>query len=183
MSEMGTSVLKTPRMRIPVFVSAPSPDNLNPEQQKSAAVIQDMVSRYKPEWRALGRSDYPNDLPLKEVIRMVKHCSGGIILGFEQFRADQGEIKPGSSKAKTIEKPTSFATPWNQLEAGILFSTQVPVIIFREQGVTGGVFDIGTSEIFIHQMPASTTSLDALDDLDSVFQNWVARVRTHYYGD
>ena len=170
-------------MRIPVFVSAPSPDNLNPQQEQSAAIIQKLVSRYKLEWRALGRSDYPNDLPLKEVLRMVRHCSGGIILGFEQFRATQGEFKPGSANAKPATSAVSFPTPWNQLEAGILFSSGVPMMIFREAGLVGGVFDIGTSEVFIHQMPSKSMNAQALDDLDSVFQNWVARVRTKYYGD
>ena len=168
-------------MRIPVFVSGPSPDNLSPSQEQSAAIIHKLIGRYKLEWRALGRSDYPNDLPLKEVLRMVKHCSGGIILGFEQFRSFKGELKPGSPNAETVSSPVSFPTPWNQLEAGILFSSGLPMMIFREAGVSGGVFDMGTSEVFIHQMPNATTTSQALDDLDSVFQNWVARVRTHYY--
>lgn len=175
--------LKAPRMRIPVFVSAPSPDNLSTAQQESVDIIEGLVSRYKLEWRALGRSDYPNDLPLKEVLRLVKHCSGGIILGFEQFRADSGEYKPGSPNAKTATGRVSFPTPWNQLEAGILFSAGLPIIIFRESTVVGGVFDVGTSEVFIHPMPNATTTPDSLDDLDSVFQNWVARVRTQYYAD
>lgn len=114
---------------------------------------------------------------------MVKHCSGGIILGFEQFRSTKGESKPGSPNAKTVTSPVSFPTPWNQLEAGILFSAGLPMMIFREPGVAGGVFDIGTSEVFIHQMPSATMQPQALDDLDSVFQNWVARVRAHYYGN
>jgi hypothetical protein len=175
--------MKTPRMRIPVFVSAPSPENLSPDQVKSANIIQKLVSRYKLEWRALGRSDYPNDLPLKEVLRMVRHCSGGIILGFEQFRADKGEFKSGSPKARVATSPVRFPTPWNQLEAGILFSNQLPLMIFREAGISGGVFDVGSTEVFIHQIPTSSTSKQALDDLDTVFQNWVARVRTHYYGN
>ncbi|MBO9651595.1 MAG: hypothetical protein J7605_24075 [Variovorax sp.] len=174
-------MMKIPRMRIPVFVSAPSPENLSPAQEHSAAIIHKLIARYKLEWRALGRSDYPNDLPLKEVLRMVKHCSGGIILGFEQFRATQGEFKPGSPKAQTANSVVPFPTPWNHLEAGILFSAGLPMMIFREPGIAGGVFDVGTSEVFIHQMPTSTTSTDALDDLDSVFQNWVGRVRQHYY--
>ena len=53
------------RMRIPVFVSAPSPDNLNPSQEASAEIIHKLVRRYKLEWRALGRSDYPLKTPLK----------------------------------------------------------------------------------------------------------------------
>ncbi|HZS54648.1 MAG TPA: hypothetical protein VFA65_09610 [Bryobacteraceae bacterium] len=173
---------KLARMRIPVFVSAPSPDNLSPAQEQSAAIIHKLVTRYKLEWRALGRSDYPNDLPLKEVLRMIKHCSGGIILGFEQFRCKGGKFKLGSPNAKTIASTISFPTPWNQLEAGILFSAGLPMMIFRESGITGGVFDVGTSEVFIHQMPNASTNSTSLDDLDSVFQNWVARVRNHYYG-
>ena len=114
---------------------------------------------------------------------MVKHCSGGIILGFEQFRSTLGDFKPGSPNAKAAASPVSFPTPWNQLEAGILFSAGLPMMIFREPGVVGGVFDIGTSEVFIHQMPNAAMAAEALDDLDSVFQNWVARVRTHYYGE
>jgi hypothetical protein len=170
-----------PRMRIPVFVSAPSQDNLSPEQEQSANIIHELMVRYKLEWRALGRSDYPIDLPLKEVLRMVKHCSGGIILGFEQFYASEVEVKRGSHKAEA--KPNvSFPTPWNQLEAGILFSAGLPMMIFRESGISGGIFDVGTSEIFIHQMPKINLTSQSLDDLDSVFQNWVARVRGHYYG-
>jgi len=176
-------MVKIPRMRIPVFVSAPSPDNLSPVQERSATAIFDLVTRYKLEWRALGRSDYPVDSPLKEVLRMVKHCSGGIILGFEQFRSSQGEFKPGSPNAKTASSPVPFPSPWNQLEAGILFSAGLPMMIFREPGISGGVFDIGTSDVFVHQMPSPGMTSEAQDDLDSVFQTWVARVRTRYYGD
>jgi hypothetical protein len=114
---------------------------------------------------------------------MVKHCSGGIILGFEQFRATRGEFKPGSPNAKAANSAVSFPTPWNQLEAGILFSAGLPIMIFREAGISGGVFDVGTSEVFIHQMPNLALGQQALDDLDSVFQNWVARVRRYYYGE
>lgn len=170
-------------MRIPVFVSAPSSDNLNLDQEKSIVIIYKLVTRYKLEWRALGRSDYPNDLPLKEVLRMVKHCSGGIILGFEQFRSTRGERRRGSSKAEVINSDVLFPTPWNQLEAGILFSAGIPIMIFREPGIAGGIFDIGTSEVFIHPMPTAATPAEAIDDLDSVFQNWVARVRRRYYGE
>jgi hypothetical protein len=170
------------RMRIPVFVSAPSPDNLSPAQTESAQMILKLVQRYKLEWRALGRSDYPNDLPLKEVLRMVRHCSGGLILGFEQVRMTAGEIRRGSKYAATASD-MSFPTPWNQLEAGILYSAGVPLMIFREPDVSGGVFDVGSTEVFIHQMPSAGMAKHSLDDLDSVFQNWVARVRTHYYGE
>jgi hypothetical protein len=173
--------MKTPRMRIPVFVSCPS--TLNPEQEASAEIIHKLLQRYKLEWRALGRSDYPNKLPLREVLRMVRHCSGGIILGFMQFIAPSGVYRPGTSKEKSVAGPVIMPTPWNQLEAGILFNQKVPIMIFREPGVDGGIFDHGITDVFVHDMPTSATSEESLDDLDSVFQAWAAEVRNHYYGD
>jgi hypothetical protein len=113
---------------------------------------------------------------------MARHCSGGIILGFEQFSAPTGEFWAGSTNAITATD-VSFPTPWNQLEAGILFSAGLPMMIFREPNIRGGVFDVGSTEVFIHQIPTRNMSRQALDDLDSVFQNWVAKVRAHYYGD
>jgi hypothetical protein len=169
------------RMRIPVFVSAPSEDNLSPAQSASAEIINALVERYKLEWRSLGRSDYPNDLPLREVLRMVRHCSGGIILGFEQYRMTGGKVRPGSPKERTADM--SFPTPWNHLEAGILYGAGLPLMIFREPNVEGGVFDAGNTEVFIHPMPTGAMSAEAYDDLDSVFQNWQSRVRNHYYGE
>jgi hypothetical protein len=174
--------MQVARMRIPVFVSSPSLENLSPSQQAGAELIDMLIRRYKLEWRALGRSDYPNDSPLREVLRMVRHCSGGIILGFEQFAAPEGEFRAGSETA-SVAKDVSFPTPWNQLEAGILFSAGLPMMIFREPNIRGGVFDVGSTEVFLHQIPTRTMSKQALDDLDSVFQTWVARVRAHYYGD
>lgn len=174
--------MQIPPMRIPVFVSSPSPDNLSPSQEASAKIIFNLVQRYRLEWRALGRSDYPNDTPLKEVLRMVRHCSGGIILGFQQFVAPAGEFRVDSPNATTATN-VAFPTPWNQLEAGILFSAGLPMMIFREPNIQGGVFDVGSHEVFIHPIPTSTMSARVRDDLDSVFQKWSGRVQAHYYGE
>jgi hypothetical protein len=175
--------MRVPRMKIPVFVSAPSVDNMSPTQEKSADVILKLLSKNHFEWRALGRGDYPMDTPLREVLQIIKHCSGGIILGFEQFRADTGEWKRGSNRASHIADPVSFPTPWNQLEAGILFSAGLPIMIFREPNVAGGVFDVGSTEVFVHQMPTSPMSKDSSTELDAVFSRWAARVSKNYYGD
>lgn len=175
--------MQVPRLRIPVFVSAPSPDNLSKPQAQGAKMIHQLVMRYKLQWRALGRSDYPTKLPLREVLRMIRHCSGGIILGFEQFHAKEGVWKRGSPTRKKTDGPVSFPTPWNHLEAGMLYSARVPLLIFQEGKVRGGIFDVGVSEVFIHKMPKGDMSDRAKDDLDSVFQNWVALVRNHYYGE
>jgi hypothetical protein len=113
---------------------------------------------------------------------MVRHCSGGMILGFEQFTTPAGKFRVGSPNASDA-KDVSFPTPWNHLEAGILFSAGLPMMIFKEPGIQGGVFDSGSHEVWIHQIPTTTMPKRAHQGLDSVFQQWMARVVDHYYGN
>ncbi len=166
-------------MKIPVFVSCPT--SLSNAQEAARKVILRELDRANLEPRALGRSDYPTELPLREVLLLARHCSGGVILGFEQFHAATGISKRGTPDEKAVRSATLFPTPWNQLEAGILFGLQLPLLVFAEDGITGGVFDRGVTDVFIHRMPGSAMSTSAKKALSAVFQKWQASVRNHYY--
>ena len=170
-------------MKIPVFVSCST--DLNPDQDKSRALIMTELENLQLEPRALGRADYPTDLPLKEVSVISNHCSGGIILGFSQFVADSGTWKKGvgKDKEKSQTEPIAFPTPWNQLEAGILFGLQIPLLIFREPTIEGGVFDRGVTDVYVHSMPVPPLDNANKDALKQVFLKWSAKVRRHYYGE
>jgi hypothetical protein len=163
-------------MEIPVFVSCPT--NLSDKQATSREVVMRFLKRYGLQPRSLGRSDYPTELPLREVLVIARHCAGGIILGFEQYRSLNGINKPGTPDEKIQSFATSFPTPWNQLEAGILFGLRLPLLIFREESISGGIFDAGVTDVFIHPMPCSGGNGKALND---VFLKWQANVRQKYY--
>jgi hypothetical protein len=171
-------------MKIPVFVSGPSA--LNAEQHAAREVLMQFLDELNLEPRALGRSDYPSELPLREVLVIARHCAGGLILGFEQFQATQGSWKRGLG-ADQGERPlgaaetASFPTPWNHLEAGILFGLGLPLLIFREPSISGGVFDNGVTDVFIHKMPAPTLSAKERASLKEVVLKWYARISSHYY--
>jgi hypothetical protein len=166
-------------MRIPVFVSAPTV--LNAAQESSRRLILRELEHSGLEWRGLGRSDYPTELPLREVLTIARHCAGGVILGFCQFRADSGLWKPDTPDQKSATTPVLFPTPWNQLEAGILFSLGLPLLVFREAGVSGGVFDQGVTDVFIHPMPTGSITPKDKKALRGVFLKWQAAVRNVYY--
>jgi hypothetical protein len=167
-------------MDIPVFVSCPT--SLNEDQQASRGLILRQLKRFNLEPRALGRSDYPTELPLREVMLVARHCSGGLILGFEQYRSLSGIRKPGAPEEQRHDGQVSVPSPWNQLEAGILFGLRLPILIFRDQGIDGGVFDPGVSDVFIHEMPTPMDSKARKEALSDVFLKWQAEVRRHYYG-
>jgi hypothetical protein len=165
-------------MKIPVFVSAPTA--LSAEQQSSYDAIVGILESLNLERRALGRSDYPTEFPLKEVFQLARRCSGGVILGFAQQRAPRVVAKLGTSEEKTLRN-VAYPSPWNQLEAGILFSLRLPLMVFRESGVTGGVFDTGVTDVFIHPIPVGDHARVDNPALREVILAWQARVRQHYY--
>ena len=122
-------------MKIPVFVSCPT--DLSPAQEASRKVILRELANLDLEPRAIGRSDYPTELPLREVLILARHCAGGVVLGFVQFESKSGVLKPGTEKERQASDRMAFPTPWNQLEAGILFGLQLPLLVFREEPVAG----------------------------------------------
>lgn len=171
-------------MKIPVFVSCPTA--LNPEQQAAREMLLSILDELNLEPRALGRSDYPSELPLREVLVIARHCAGGLILGFEQFQATAGTWKRGLGEEKgerqlSPEGAESFPSPWNQLEAGILFGLGLPLLIFREPQISGGVFDNGVTDVFIHRMPCGSLSVTDRASLKEVILKWYAKTSARYY--
>ncbi|MCP4076281.1 MAG: hypothetical protein GY744_08860 [Gammaproteobacteria bacterium] len=57
-------------MKIPVFVS--SPTSLNSSQEKARIKIFNILGSMNLEPRALGQSDYPTQLPLREVYTIAR---------------------------------------------------------------------------------------------------------------
>jgi hypothetical protein len=169
-------------MKIPVFVSCPT--SLSRQQEGSRSALIRFLDDFNLEARALGRSDYPAEFPLREVLVIARHCAGGLILGFEQFRATAGVWKRGTKGEKKLGagKTVCIPTPWNHLEAGILFGLKLPILIFREDGISGGVFDDGVTDVFIHKMPSPKPTKSDEESLKEVFLKWHARVSAHYMG-
>lgn len=171
-------------MKIPVFVSCPTA--LSPTQDAARAVLIQFLDELNLEPRALGRSDYPSELPLREVLLIARHCAGGLVLGFEQFQATSGTWKrgvgvKGGERTLSPNDAASFPTPWNHLEAGILFGLGLPLLIFRESTISGGVFDNGVTDVFIHKMPHAKISAKERGSLKEVFLKWHGKTSTHYY--
>jgi hypothetical protein len=166
-------------MKIPVFVSRPS--NVSDQQQISLDLVLAELDAQRLEPRLLGQSDYPTNLPLRDVLSIAHHCAGGVVLGFKQFEAESGIWKEGTDKKRIQETPVKFPTPWNHLEAGVMYALQLPLLIFREPGIEGGIFDIGSSEAFVNEMPVGKLSEKQAEGLRHLFITWAARVRQRYY--
>jgi hypothetical protein len=159
--------------KIPIFISCPTA--LNKKQTELRKFLIVLIEELNMEPRALGKSDYPKDYPLKEVAIIAKKCSGGIILGFEQMRVLTWKIKVGTRSEKDIITSTLLPTPWNHIEAGILFGLKLPLLIFKEEGISGGVFDHGISDAFVHTFPPKLDTKKK-EEIKQVIQKWFGEV-------
>jgi hypothetical protein len=86
---------------------------------------------------------------------MMNECEGAVILGLKTIIAQQS-IKKNETDKKYAERNDIFLpTPWNHLEAGIAFALDLPLLIIREEGVEGGIFDVGVTDGPILQIDLS----------------------------
>lgn len=86
--------------------------------------------------------------------------------------------KPGTKSEAPLSAPANFPSAWNNLEAGILFSLGRPLVVFREEGVAGGVFDPGVSDVFVQKMPDVKAEKSQLRE---IFLKWRDKVGSVYY--
>ena len=84
-------------------------------------------------------------------------------LTLKQIHVNKGVLKQGTKYERKIQD-LDLPTPWNQIEAAIAFALEIPTIIIREEGIEGGIFDIGSSDHYIHQVNIN-------GELDGYFQS------------
>lgn len=88
----------------------------------------------------------------------------------EQLHVVEGRDKPGSAEEDTVED-LHLPTPWIQIEAGMAFMLELPMLIIKEEGVEGGVFDVGNSDRYIHQATMTTDWLES-PEFTQPFNAW-----------
>jgi hypothetical protein len=165
-------------VKIPVFLSAPSV--LNDAQQEIYDYIVGALNEEGLQPRALGRSDFPQSDPMTEVYYLIRATYGGLILGFSQVEATQGTIRRGTPAEAPIHGPLGFATPWNQIEAGMLHALRKPIIVFCEANVSGGVFDRGAVSGFLKPFTCGAVTAHDWEQIRESIRIWSADVRKSF---
>jgi hypothetical protein len=103
-------------------------------------------------------------------------CQGAVILGLKQIRISDGIAKQGTSKRHRLSN-VYLPTPWNHIEAGMAFMIGLPILIIHEDRVEGGVFDVGSTDRFVHQVNISNLSWLKSQEFIQPFNEWLKHVR------
>jgi hypothetical protein len=162
------------KLNLPVYVSTGRPRNST--QEASTQLIGEFLQKNNLEWRSLGITDFTTKSPFQFVLELIKECYGGIILGFERFRSSSSDLLEGTTSTRETASQVT-ASPWHQIETTALFTLNLPLLIFKESEVQGGIFDREASDFVIYDMPRPN---QAMDKMGKVFSIWAAKVREHY---
>lgn len=155
-----------------VFIS--KPNALNSQQLAFWSELQNLLAERQLRVRTLGETDFPNVTPLKAVREVMAECHGILILGFRQIEIRDGLSKGGTNKEEQIMN-LFLPTAWNQIEAAVGFMYDIPMLIIREEGVSGGVFDVGNTDRFIHQAQLFSNWLHS-DMFMQPFSRWQGEI-------
>ncbi|MFC2188354.1 hypothetical protein ACFCT7_13645 [Fulvivirgaceae bacterium LMO-SS25] len=122
--------------------------------------------------RTIGQSDYPNESPLDEVIKLMHKCHGTIVLGIPQIEITNGFIKEIEITNKTI-----LGTEWNHIEAALAHSLNQPMLIIHDQSVTRGVFDRGACNTYLHAVDMTNDSWAISKSISGAITNWKSKLK------
>lgn len=152
-----------------IFVS--KPNALNISQSKFYNDLEAIIKTRGLQISSLGSKQYSNKAPLLGVHELMNDCEGAVIIGLKQIEVQQCIEKEGTDKESRDRKGFFLPTPWNNLEAGIAFALDLPLLIIREKGVEGGIFDVGVTDKFIHQIDLSVEN-KSQEEVNLQIQNY-----------
>jgi len=132
-----------------VFVSKPSA--LADYQQNFWEKLKARLEARGINPRTVGATDYPSNAPVGKVKEVMNECHGAIILGLKQIRIMEGAAKEGTDKQEPLAEYL-LPTAWNHIESGMAFALGLPILIVKEAGISGGLFEKGASEKYIHEV-------------------------------
>jgi hypothetical protein len=136
----------TGRERPRVFVSRPS--TLTSAQEAIWRLVVDRLAIAGAEVVTVPRTKYPPVGILGDIRRAMTSCNGVVIVGFRQIEIAAGQWRPETPEVTPLNG-AALPTPWNQVEAGVAAALGLPVLVVREPGVVGGIFDLPNDAVTI----------------------------------
>lgn len=157
-----------------------TPTSLSDRQETVRTWIVNLIRELDLEPRSIGVTDFTGEAPLKEAALLARSCYGGVILGFSLYKSDLIVKKPHANEPAQLRN-VSFPTPWNHLEAGLLFALRRPIVVFKEAGVEqSGIFGLGESGLFVHTLPSPDDFDVAYIRTKQVLNSWAVSVLDEY---
>lgn len=126
-----------------VFISIGRP--FNEDQEFFLTSLMELLRQNDLEPRVINKTDYPTGNPLADISRVMKECSGTIVVAYERTYYYSGVEKRSSQEEKRVGE-IKYTTPWNQIEAAMAYALGMPILVLlesdvKEEGLLEGKYD------------------------------------------
>jgi hypothetical protein len=149
------------RRRRQVFLSQPSV--LTVEQQILVDRVAHLVEQREVDVVRLRREGYPASGSLGELRRLMSGCSGLVIVGVRQLTVADGTLRAGTPEEAQVRNIT-LPTPWSQIEAGMAFALELPVLVVSDHLWDAGVFGIRDESSGLAVVDLAANSMEEVDN-------------------
>lgn len=166
-------------MKIPVFVSCPK--SFLDRQETFLTQVEQYLKKCDLVPMTLGRSEYSIDAPLEAIRRLMGGSFGLVCLAFKRTLIIEGRDRPQSDIGeKEVDRSGSWlSSPYSQIEPAMAYQIGLPVLIWRETGVTPeGLLDRGAIGLSMPEFDLSKPPDLTEQKWAQPMQDWIDRVRT-----
>lgn len=144
------------------------------EQEIFVSAIEDYLRENKLNPRALGRTDFSSQQPLKFIEEVMRECSGTVVIAFERFHIEHAtEFRTGSNERQ--HQNIKIPSVWNQIEAGMAYVLNHPLLVIMEKGLKAdGILEFGY-DWYVQHVDIDPKVLEGREFI-GVFEDWKQRV-------
>ena len=147
------------------------------EQESFVQAIEERLRSEDLIPTTVGRNRFSADAPLKAVIECMNDSSGAIIIALERTYFPFGFEKRGGTKEKELSEK-KYATPWNQIEAALAYSSGLPIMVIVEEGVhEEGLLEKGY-DWYVMSIKLEPSTLNS-SEFNGVLSSWKRKVESH----
>jgi len=162
-----------------VFISHPTP--FNKCQVDFLSLIEKELKGHELNPTNLGKNNWDFRSPMQPIRTIMSTCQAAIIVGLERHHSYIGYDKETSTdKQELIHKYTT--SPWVQIEAGMAYQAELPLLILKEKKVFAeGILDPQISDYFVFEFEIEKQSKKLSPELKKIILSWVNHIKKVNY--
>lgn len=160
---------------INIFVSVGATSNEN--QEEFVRAVEDRLRSEGLVPQTVGRNAFSSDAPLKKVVQLLDTCQGAVVIALERTFYPSGVEKRGGA-LETNLSDVKLPTPWNQIEAAMSYSRQLPLMVLMEKGLKSeGLLERGNDWYvqWVEPIPSALTT----NEFNGVLADWKSKVAAY----
>lgn len=158
-----------------VFISVGG--TANTQQEDFVRLIEDRLRSENLIPSTIGRNNFSADSPLKAVKDLMNECSGILVIALERTYFEKGKEKRGGTQETDLAQ-IKFATPWNQIESGMAYAKDLPILVILEEGIRAeGLLEKGY-DWYVMKVALNQNSLTT-QEFNGVLSSWKTKVENH----